>query len=116
MRDDHLSLEALLLVLHNMKVSQVQVGVVSLWTVCRGHVPHQDERLVLQDGMSCSHSLQRGVDEGIRLGGILWQRVAMEGRDEEDGEEEERQLHGCSPTDVSFLAGERNRPDELFCI
>lgn len=97
--NNHLSLEALLSILHNIKVSQVQVNVVALLALCRGHVPHHDKGPVLQDRTSRSHSRQGGVGEGYSVGGCLWQRGAADEREEVEelkGEREVRQQHGCS--------------------
>lgn len=69
--NNHLSLEALLSVLHNIKVSQVQVNVVALLALCRRHVPHHDKWPPLQDRTCCSHSRQGAVREGYSMGGGL---------------------------------------------
>lgn len=132
---NHLSLEALLPVLHDVKVFQVQLDLVTFLTLCRGHVPHHDEGPVLQDRCCCSHGLWGVGDsnfmggvlstacswggtmgEGISTGGGLWHRSAGDEREEEEENREVRQHHGCSETDVSFLTGERNGPVKIWLM
>lgn len=56
----HLALKVLLSVLHDIKVSQVQVDVVVFLTVRRGHVPHNHKRPIPPDRPGCS------FPEGLR--------------------------------------------------
>lgn len=101
---NHLSLEFLPSVCHNVKVSKVQVDVVEFLTTCCGHVPHHNKGLILQDWTCCS---QRGL-ESISMGGVLWKggtREGREGKKKEEGEREVRHHHGSSPTNVSFQRG-----------
>lgn len=54
----HLPLEVLLSVLHDVKVSQVQVDVVLLSTVCCGYVPHHRKWPVQKDRPGCRHGFR----------------------------------------------------------
>lgn len=106
----HLSLEELLSVLHDIKVSQVQVDVVAVSTLCRGHVPHHHEGSVLQDRTCRGHSRP----------GVMVEGKGGSEEEEEKVERTVRQHHGHPASEVSFLTGERNglvrfTDEELFC-
>lgn len=60
----HLSPEALLRSLHDVKVSQVQMDVEALVTPGRRHVPHHNKGPVLQDG-----TRRGGAGEDNAVGG-----------------------------------------------
>lgn len=57
----HLPLKVLLSVLHDVKVSQVQVDVVVFLTVRRGHVPHNYKWPIAEDRPGRSPSLREGL-------------------------------------------------------
>lgn len=97
----HLSLETLLLILHDPKVLQVQVDIVALLTVSCGHVPHNNEGPVPQIRTRSSH---------IRAAEVLRQRGAGQQSDEEDEKTKVRQHHGCSAVSVSFLLRDTEQP------
>lgn len=60
--NNHLPLEALPLVLNNVKVLQVQVNVVAPVAASRGHVPHHGEGQVTQNGWRrCGRHRRRGA-------------------------------------------------------
>lgn len=111
-KSDHLSLEALPRISHNIKVPQVQLDVKLVLTLLCGDVPHHDKGSVLQDWTRCIHSRRGGLAGSISAVRVLQQGSAAKRRDEEqddddEEEREERQHHGCSPTTVSFLTGEK---------
>lgn len=94
---DHLSLEALLSVLHDVKVFQVKVDVVPALTMLCGHVPYHHKGSSLYK-RSCSR--QGGVWVGKSMAEGLWHWSVGDGQEEE---KEAKQQHDCSPTDVTFL-------------
>lgn len=68
--NNHLPLEALPLVLNNVKVLQVQVNVVAPVAASRGHVPHHGEGQVTQNGWRrCGRHRRRGAVGGAWTGG-----------------------------------------------
>lgn len=99
--NNHLPLEALLLVPHNVEVLQVQVKFVAPVAACSGHVPHHSKGGVPQHGRCCCGCRRGGAVGGawIRGDGLWW--GGEEGEREE--EQETTQRHGCSTGWVFFL-------------